>query len=410
MKFLDTNALLLGDIPTEKFVISSITLKELENIKNSDKKNEDAKYKARQILRKLESAHYEVVNFKMKMLKPLKKSDFEINNDAKIIASAIYYTKPSMFAKKRNIEFVSGDKSCRNIAKLFLDRVVAINEVEEEEYLGYKEVMLTDSQMCDFYQDPKVNMFGLMVNEYVVVKDITGNVVDVCIWDGMEHIRLKTNAFHSDSFGEVKPYKDDVYQKMACDSLKRNQLTVLRGPAGTGKSYLGLGYLFHLLDGGKIDKIIIFCNTVATKGSAKLGFYPGTRDEKLLDSQVGNLLASKLGDMIAVERLIAEGKLMLLPCSDIRGFDTSGMNCGVFIDEAQNSTVELMKLMLQRIGEDSVCVVCGDDFTQVDMIDYEGSNNGLKRVCQVFKNEPYFGTAYLKNCHRSRIATKAEYM
>ena len=61
---------------------------------------------------------------------------------------------------------------------------------------------------------------------------------------------------------------------------------------------------------------------MATKGSAKLGYLPGTRDEKLLDSQIGNLLASKLGDRTEVERMIEDGKLLLLPCSDIRGFDT----------------------------------------------------------------------------------------
>ena len=68
---------------------------------------------------------------------------------------------------------------------------------------------------------------------------------------------------------------------------------MLRGAAGTGKSYLSFSYLFDLLERNKIEKIIIFCNTVATKGSAKLGFYPGSRDEKLLDSQIGNLLSSK---------------------------------------------------------------------------------------------------------------------
>jgi predicted ribonuclease YlaK len=88
---------------------------------------------------------------------------------------------------------------------------------------------------------------------------------------------------------------------MAADSLMNNKITMLRGPSGSGKTHLALGYLFYLLDKEKISKIIIFCNTVATKNSAKLGFYPGTRDEKLLDSQIGNLLASKLGSKIIVE-------------------------------------------------------------------------------------------------------------
>ena len=121
---------------------------------------------------------------------------------------------------------------------------------------------------------------------------------------------------------------------MVADSLLNNKLTMIKGPAGAGKTHLALGYLFYQLEKNKIDKIIIFCNTIATKNSAKLGFYPGTRDEKLLDSQIGNLLSSKLGGKIAVEQLIDEDRLLLLPMSDIRGYDTSGMNAGIYIPEA----------------------------------------------------------------------------
>lgn len=401
MKFLDTNAI-LKEIPKEKFLISSITLDELENIKTSVNKDGEVKYQARKVLRKLDKGEidYEVIMFQEKMLKPLVRAGISITPDAKIIACAM--------AAGKDIEFVTNDLSCKTIAKMFLTNVSSIGDNEEEEYTGYKEIQMTDEEMCDFYSDLSDNKFGLLPNEYLVVRDSTGAAVDIYCWNGVEHRRLKTHSFFSDYFGEVKAKKGDIYQKMACDSLVNNQLTVLRGIAGSGKSYLGLGYLFSQLDSGKIDKIIVFCNTVATKGAARLGFYPGSRNEKLLDSQVGNLLASKLGDMIAVEKLIAEEKLILLPLSDIRGFDTTGMNCGIYADEIQNTTIEMMKLMLQRIGEDSICVLCGDDKAQVDLTDYEGANNGLKRMCEVFKGESYFGAITLKNCHRSKIAKRAE--
>jgi predicted ribonuclease YlaK len=133
---------------------------------------------------------------------------------------------------------------------------------------------------------------------------------------------------------------------LAADSLANNKITMLKGFAGSGKTYLSLGFLLHKLEKGKIDKIIVFCNTVATKNSAKLGFYPGTRDEKLLDSQIGNLLSSKFGGKIEVERMIQEEKLVLLPLSDIRGYDTTGMRAGIYISEAQNLDISLMKLTL----------------------------------------------------------------
>jgi predicted ribonuclease YlaK len=157
---------------------------------------------------------------------------------------------------------------------------------------------------------------------------------------------VKYYTFTSRYFGDIKPKANDIYQAFAMDSLMNNQITTLKGPAGSGKTFLSLAFLFSQLEKHKIDKIVIFCNTVATKNSAKLGFYPGSRDEKLLDSQIGNMLASKLGDKLMVEKMIAEGKLILLPMSDVRGYDTSGMHAGVYISEAQNMDITLIKLAL----------------------------------------------------------------
>ena len=162
------------------------------------------------------------------------------------------------------------------------------------------------------------------------------------------------------------------------------------------------------MEQGKVDKIIVFCNTVATKGSAKLGFYPGSRTEKLLDSQIGNLLESKLGDRIAVERMITDGQLVLLPLSDLRGYDTTGMNAAIYISEAQNLDIELMRLALQRIGEDSICILDGDDQAQVDMSLYAGINNGMKRVSTIFRDADFYGEVTLKKIYRSKIAELAQ--
>lgn len=76
---------------------------------------------------------------------------------------------------------------------------------------------------------------------------------------------------------------------------------MLRGPAGSGKSLLSLGYLFQKLESNEIDKIIIFCNTVAARNAARLGFMPGDKNMKLLDSQIGNMLSSKFGSPMALE-------------------------------------------------------------------------------------------------------------
>ena len=86
------------------------------------------------------------------------------------------------------------------------------------------------------------------------------------------------------------------------------------------------------------------------------------------------------------------------------------MNAAIYISEAQNLDIELMRLALQRIGEDSICVIDGDFSHQVDMSIYAGSHNGMRRVSEVFRGQPYYGEVELKNIYRSQIAKQAELM
>ena len=411
IKFYDTSSLLLKatSLHEEPFVISSITLQELENIKSSGRKDLETKHNARLVLNYLDNHdNYTIHIFTNSMLQPIEEMDLEISNDMKILASAIDYDK---FIQPDETIFVSNDIALKNIANLFFgsDMIQSVCEEEIDPYCGYKDVILSDEQLNEFYTNQE-NTFDLKVNEYLIIRNQEGEVIDRFCWTGEEFDRLKFKSFRSRWFGEVRPMKDDVYQMLAADSFSRNNITMIKGPAGTGKSYLSLAYLLNQLEYHKIDKIIIFCNTVATKNSARLGFYPGTRDEKLLDSQIGNLLSSKIGDKTEVERLIAEGKLVLLPLSDIRGYDTSGMNAGIYISEAQNMDVSLMKLALQRIGEDSICIIDGDEKTQVDDISFAGNNNGMKRVSKIFRDTDVYGEVELKKIHRSKIAQIAERM
>ena len=337
-KFYDTSSLLLHANQIfeqqEHFAISSITLKELEGIKTSLHKDEDIKYKARNLLHLLDQNTnlYDVQIFHNNYLQPIIEKDLEITNDTKILACALAYDRN---CHPDATIFVTNDLALKQIANLFFgqDCIQSICE-QEDDYTGYKEVYLSEEEMIEFYENYTTNLFNLAINEYLIVYDSTNKIVEYLCWTEEGYRHLNYTTFNSRSFGDVKPLKGDPYQALAADSLTNNKITMLKGPAGTGKTMLSLGFLLHKLERGKIDKIIVFCNTVATKNSAKLGFYPGTRDEKLLDSQIGNLLSSKFGGRIEVERMINEEKLVLLPLSDIRGYDTTGMKAGIYISEA----------------------------------------------------------------------------
>lgn len=412
--FYDTSSLLLDCKNLFKnktpFIISSITLKELENIKTSFSKDAEVKMAARALLNQLVShiGEFTVWQYNESMLAPIIEKELEVSPDTKILSCAINYDNT---VHPDEVIFVTADLGQYLIANLFFgqDSVKLLQE-EEDDYKGYKEVEMDNAEMAEFYQNQSINFLNLYTNEYLVLKDQAGNVVDRLCWTGYGYRPISFATFESEHFGAIKPVKGDTEQQLAFDSLLKNKITMLKGPAGSGKSLLALGFLFYCLEKGKIDKIIVFCNTVAARGAARLGFYPGSREEKLLDSQIGNMLSSKLGSQIELEKLIEQDKIILLPFSDIRGYDTSGQKAGIYITEAQNLDVNLMKLALQRIGEDSICVIDGDNKTQLDLDLYTGANNGMSRVSQVFRGHNIYGEVELRTIHRSQIGQIAELM
>lgn len=402
IKLYDTNALidLYDKIFDEEFYVSRISLRELENIKNSKNKDEETKYRARKLSKRFQEQSYMYHTVCTEF-----DNDPHLGNDDKIIKAVKFLQDEGI-----DVVFMTNDACCYNLAKAEGLKVRSTGaESDDESYLGFRELNLTEEELSEFYSCKDAYMCKIhpeiLQNEYFFIKT-KDEVVDIYRRVGNEAKRVLYPVFNSEFFGDVKA--KDIYQRIAMDSMMNNQITIVRGPAGSGKSWLCMSYLFSLLEKGKINKIIIFCNTVAVKNAAKLGFYPGDKNEKLLDSQVGNFLSSKLGSRIMVEKMIQEEKLVLVPTADARGYDTTGMNAGVYIQEAQNLDRELMKLLLQRLGEDTICLIDGDDTAQVDLDAYAGMNNGIKRAVEVFKGQDFFGTVQLQKVRRSRIAEVAD--
>ena len=390
------------DVLKEKFYISSTSLQELEHIKVSRNKEEQVKYAARKILHILDEneSSYNVIVTDSKIIDIINQHGLENTPDNQICACA---------STIEDVVFITNDIACKSIARhIFGLKTETVKEEEKDLYTGFIEKSLSETEMAYFYEHLQENVYDLLANQYLVLKDDDNKIVDIMVWRDEMYQNVKFPTIRSNYFGNVKPLNGDVFQQMALNSFSNNQITMIKGAAGTGKSYLAVGYLMWLLEKRKIEKIIVFCNTVATANSAKLGYYPGTKDEKLLDSSIGNMLSAKLGDSFGLEEMMAKGRIQLLPMSDIRGFDTNGMCAGIYITEAQNMDISLMKLALQRIGEDSICIIDGDYNAQVDLSQYAGSNNGMRRVSDIFKGSDIYGEVTLQSIHRSKIAELAQ--
>lgn len=401
INFYDTNELLHSlDLIEGEIYLSSITLQELEHIKTSRNKDEDVRFQARRVTRFLRENEdrYVCIPVERKHHKLLEKNKLDEDPDNLIISCA------KLLEKEYDVTFFTDDICCYNIAKnIFGLKCKSLNlDKKVERYSGYKEIIMSDSEMAEFYENSYDNgKYELLTNEYLIIKNSLNQPVDSWKYTGNELVHIDTQKRISQEFGKVIP--KDFYQNCLLDSFNTNQITLVTGKAGTGKSYLALAHMFSKLEKGGIDKIIIFVNPCKVKGSKELGYYKGTKLEKLMDEQIGGFLSSKLGDESEVLNLISKNKLVLLPISDIRGYDTSGMNAGIYITEAQNMSIDMMKLALQRIGEDCSVILDGDFDTQVDDKLFE-VNNGMRRTSEVFRGFDLYGEIELKECYRSKIA------
>lgn len=405
MYFYDTNALLTlqEQVLKEKFVISSITLQELEDIKTSYKKDQEVKYKARKAIHILDKNPdmYDVVVYHLPLYN-MYMSDLEDTPDNKICACAKWYQE----FRDNKLVFVSDDICCRTIARYEFDlNAMGITNNDDIDYTGFKEIKMSEEEMAYFYEHMVDNIYDLMYNEYLIVKDSDGNVVDKRKWNGETHKEVFNKTIKSVYFDNLKP--KDEYQSFVIDSIMSNPITAISGKAGSGKSLISLMAAMNLIESGEYDRIVILFNPVKARGASDLGFYSGEFLDKAMLNSIGNILTTKFGDRYAVDYLIQQNKLKLVSMADCRGMEISD-NEILWITEASNTSVDLMKLCLSRVSSGAKVIIEGDYEAQVDSREFAGGNNGLKRVIEVFKDHKEFGYVQLQNVWRSKIAELCE--
>ena len=168
-------------------------------------------------------------------------------------------------------------------------------------------------------------------------------------------------------------------QKRYIDAIRSHDVVFGIGPAGTGKTYLAVAMAVARLMSGDVTRIILV--RPAVEAGERLGFLPGDISQKL-DPYLRPLYDA-LYDMIDPDRmrqLIEDGTIEIAPLAYMRGRTLN--NSFIILDEAQNTSIEQMKMFLTRLGLDSVAVVTGD-ITQIDLPD--GKTSGLKHVRKILQ-------------------------
>lgn len=396
--FYDTSALLdlLEEVGQGEAIISSVSLQELEKIKNSANASDLLKYKARVVTRVIEKHQdLEIIIPNNKVKKIMKRFQLQDNNDGVILASA--FLSGAEVVK-------SSDSSFVNIGRRVLNLVITNTKKKKPRLCNYGvvDVFLPEKEVEDAIKRNE-NIFGLKTNNYVIFNTEEARLP--YLWDGEKFVEIIARSIKSFHLGEtIAPL--DAYQMCATDSLYRNQITAISGKAGSGKSTLALFGAMNLIEKRKFDKLVIMANPVPLRGTKEIGFLPGNREDKLLAGNLGNILISKFGCEEIVTDLISKDMVSIINMSDCRGMEI-GRNQILYCTEVQNTSVDILKMVLQRPAEGAKIIIEGDYEAQVDSYLYEGRQNGLKRAIEVFEGEDYFGAVNLPLIHRSRVAQKA---
>ena len=401
IKMLDTNTVLelQSQIFEEPFVLSSVVLEELESIKMSKNKDESTRLKARKIINLLISniGKYEIVIYDKTASNILDQLELEKTPDNKICACA---------AKIKDVEFITNDLACLLIAKNIFGLNARRPEAHQgNDYKGFKEIVLSDEELASFYANLNNNTYLLLNNEYLIIKNQNNEIVDCRCWNGSEYRDLYKKKIQSLYFDKLKT--KDIYQSCLVDSIMNNTLTAISGKAGSGKSLCSLMCAMSLIESGKYDSLVAMFNPSKARGTADLGAYKGSFIDKAMQNSIGNILTTKFGDRYIVDSLLQQEKLKLVSMADCRGMEIKD-NEILWITEAENTTVDLIRLCLSRVSSGAKIIIEGDYEYQTDSYLFDGDNNGLRRVINKLKGQEEFGCIQLQNVWRSKIAELCE--
>ena len=406
LHWADTSALLHQwglTNPSTTIAISAITLKELEQIKES---NEDrtTKYLAREAVRSILTTNKfnVIMSDNNKIDKMLKKYNFLSNiPDHRIICAAELYA----IEQGQDIIFLTSDA----LQYLFALQMPHLNaaypmgtelENKKEDWAGWGKYYPSESEMALLYTDPKINSLKCKINEFAEIYE-NSQLKDVLFWDGNEYRTLKYKEIRNDFLGQtIKPL--NIEQKMAFDLLQNPNIPVklLTGVPGSGKDFLMFLHAWDLVQKGKKDKIIYIRNLVPFKDAPEIGFLEGSLQKKI-EWGLGPIV-SILGED-GLQSAEQTGQIEAVNLGFIRGMQWD--NSILYVSEGQNITGGGYKLLVSRCGKNSELWINGDTL-QTDGKKFD-SNNGIERMLGAWSGNKLFGTVKMLKTERSATAELA---
>jgi phosphate starvation-inducible PhoH-like protein len=202
---------------------------------------------------------------------------------------------------------------------------------------------------------------------------------------------VEEDKFLSSMYVNVKCKNEN--QKKLVQSIKDNEITIVSGLPGTGKTFIACAEALKLLKNRSKFKKILLVKSVTQLPGEELGFLPGDLSEKLdpymisfidnFEKIIGETMTKKLREL---------GIINIQPLAFVRGRSID--NTIIIVDEAQNISISNMRTLMTRIGDDSKMVILGD-VKQKDI--KKKSDSSLEVIIERFKDIENFGTVTLRD-------------
>jgi PhoH-like ATPase len=270
------------------------------------------------------------------------------------------------------------------------------------DYTGYRFWQLSEEEMAEWYSGNLPAPTNLNVNEYLILQDKDGNIVDKYRQYPEELKKVNYKTIGDGFTGITKPRNPQ--QELAFDMLKDDTTTIklITGTWGTGKTMALVVAALEAVRIGKFDKIIWVRNNVQVKDTDNIGALPGDAYDKLLPYLMP--FADHTGGLEGVYRLVENGTLEVIPLGFLRG--RSIRRAIIISSEAENLTKEHIQLLMGRVDEGSNLWLDAD-LRQRDRVIFERSA-GIETMIERLTGEELFGYVHLVKSERSKTAELAD--
>ena len=263
---------------------------------------------------------------------------------------------------------------------------------------GGKLTVLGDEEMIEQFE----TKLQVLIQHFHKYNRLTDSNIDRLIMEDHNVVlELDEDVIVHGTHGKLVKARTSNQRKLVDLSYDKDMVFAI-GPAGTGKTYTAVALAVRALKNKEVKRIIL--TRPAVEAGENLGFLPGDMKDKL--DPYMQPLYDALNDMIPSEKLkafIEERVIQIAPLAFMRGRTLD--NAFVILDEAQNTTVQQMKMFLTRMGRSAKFVVTGD-MTQIDLPNRQKS--GLSHSLDLLKNVPEIGMVYLdqKDVIRHKLVMK----